>query len=367
MKNRFMILAGISFSATAFAQVGVNTENPKATLDVVASPSKPNLIDGIIAPRLEGNELKSKDGLYTEDQTGTIVYALSASADAGTENAKTINVDAKGYYYFDGQIWQKMGGGGTYQEPWKIQEGTELATDNTDNIYQQGKVAIGFDENDLISDKQFEVKGDMKAEFLDDDGYVYGVSTGGDLKENVMYIANNEDLSASTHTTQLGINKNTAMFISQDKTGDIAKSNTIAISNVGEGGIVGLASETSDGKYSAMGLDTWTDTVEGKIQTRQVINGNNVGMEVNVRPERGISFVHQGIGYGSYTFPKNAPEAGQVLSTGDAANGFGAELKWRSISDIAQSQVILRSPGGNCFKITVDDNGDLSTTATTCL
>ena len=104
----YTALAFLQFSISAYAQegrVGINTSNPAATLDVVASPSISTRIDGFIAPRLEGSELKSKDSLYTSDQTGTIVYAKSA---ANPTTAKTINVTTAGYYYFDGSVWQKV-------------------------------------------------------------------------------------------------------------------------------------------------------------------------------------------------------------------------------------------------------------------
>src|SRR5690554_593500 len=58
-------------------------------------------------------------------------------------------------------------------EPWKIQNTDTEATDNADNIYQQGKVAVGFTDADGVSDKQLEVKGDFKAQVTDGD-IIYG-------------------------------------------------------------------------------------------------------------------------------------------------------------------------------------------------
>ncbi|MCL1867823.1 MAG: hypothetical protein FWF72_02585, partial [Paludibacter sp.] len=100
----------ISSSAIINAQVGINTENPKATLDIVGKPSNPAIIDGIIAPRLTGKQLAAKDAIYGAEQTGTVVYALDASAAAGTAGAKTTNVTAAGYYYFDGTVWRALQG-----------------------------------------------------------------------------------------------------------------------------------------------------------------------------------------------------------------------------------------------------------------
>jgi hypothetical protein len=92
------------------AQVGINTSNPAASLDVVAKRTNGSTSEGIIAPRLTGNQIKSADARYTAPQTGTFVYAMSA---VSGPTAKTVNITAPGYYYFDGRIWQKMGKDGS--------------------------------------------------------------------------------------------------------------------------------------------------------------------------------------------------------------------------------------------------------------
>ncbi len=102
-----IIFFSIYLSGFSFAQVGINTTNPKATLDVVGKPTDLTLTDGFIAPRLKGSELKVKDSKYTSDQTGAIVYVTEALAPADT-TAKTVNVTATGYFYFDGAVWQKF-------------------------------------------------------------------------------------------------------------------------------------------------------------------------------------------------------------------------------------------------------------------
>lgn len=104
MKNKLFILALLSASSLTFAQVGINTGSPQATLDVTGMPATKNMLDGIIAPRLTGDQLRAKN--YTPAQTGAIVYVTVAdSAPAG----QTENVTSAGYYYFDGAEWSNMG------------------------------------------------------------------------------------------------------------------------------------------------------------------------------------------------------------------------------------------------------------------
>ena len=136
MKKSFFVTAIIAGNFI-FGQVGINNESPKATLDVTAKTTTPATAEGIIAPRLTGDQIQGKDAKYLAEQTGTIIYATSAVT--GTPAGKTINITEAGYYYFDGLIWQKHG-----IEPWNVQgTNSTKASANDQNIYQMGKVAIG--------------------------------------------------------------------------------------------------------------------------------------------------------------------------------------------------------------------------------
>ncbi|MFS4428406.1 hypothetical protein [Chryseobacterium sp. S90] len=100
MKKNTLLLASFFISITAYSQVGINTESPKATLDIVAKATDTTVMDGIIAPRLTGAQLRAK--AYTTDQTGALVYVTAAdTAPAG----QTVNVNSTGYYYFNGAQW----------------------------------------------------------------------------------------------------------------------------------------------------------------------------------------------------------------------------------------------------------------------
>ncbi|BFO67459.1 hypothetical protein KCF3NO3_34420 [Chryseobacterium sp. KCF3-3] len=92
----------------ANCQVGINTLTPNATLDVVAKTTDGSKPEGIIAPRLTGDQIKAGDARYTANQTGNIIYATSA---VGTASSKTGNITAAGYYFFDGSVWQKLNDG----------------------------------------------------------------------------------------------------------------------------------------------------------------------------------------------------------------------------------------------------------------
>ncbi|WP_228452241.1 hypothetical protein [Chryseobacterium sp. c4a] len=98
MKKNFFAFTFFAFFSFNQAQVGINTSSPNATLDIkgnnIAVP------DGIVAPRLTGQQLRAKT--YTPVQEGALVYVTVAdSAPAG----QTINVTDVGYFYFNGTQW----------------------------------------------------------------------------------------------------------------------------------------------------------------------------------------------------------------------------------------------------------------------
>lgn len=110
--------------------VGVNTETPKATLDVQGSPENVNKLDGIIAPRLSGDQLAAKT--YTADQTGAIAYATNPTF----ESKQTNNVNTAGYYYFDGKQWEPM-----FQEFVRItRKGLTNAGDDEEPVWENYSV-----------------------------------------------------------------------------------------------------------------------------------------------------------------------------------------------------------------------------------
>ena len=90
------------------AQVTIGSlDNPKATLDVRSSSKDVNEPDGIIAPKLTGDELAGKaNSTYTSDQKGALVYVTEAASSAN-QKGKTVNIKAPGYYYYDSdnEVW----------------------------------------------------------------------------------------------------------------------------------------------------------------------------------------------------------------------------------------------------------------------
>ncbi|MDP9955332.1 hypothetical protein J2X97_000969 [Epilithonimonas hungarica] len=134
------ILTSLSFLSFYFvsAQVGINNETPKATLDVTANKTDATTAEGIIAPRLTADQLFSKNDRYAADQKGTMVYVTELMTDSANLIDDTQDVTEVGYYYHDGIKWNPM-----KQEPWMVSGTGIKASNNLQDIYQTGSVSIG--------------------------------------------------------------------------------------------------------------------------------------------------------------------------------------------------------------------------------
>ncbi|WP_449389043.1 hypothetical protein [Chryseobacterium lineare] len=109
--KKIITIAVSLYSLSLFSQVGINTTQPKATLDVTAKTTDGSRPEGFIAPRLTGDQIKAGDDQYETAQTGTIAYATSAATMPRT--TKTAGITAPGYYYFDGAVWKSLSMVGT--------------------------------------------------------------------------------------------------------------------------------------------------------------------------------------------------------------------------------------------------------------
>ena len=140
--KRLLLVSVIIMPLSLRGQVTIGAGTPPlATLEVVTSIADTSIAAGIIAPRLTGDELKARDNLYTALQIGAVVYVTVA---VGTTSDKTTNVTNAGYYYFDGTLWQSVKGqGGGGESPWNEVGTTNPARQNTQDIYQMGRVGIG--------------------------------------------------------------------------------------------------------------------------------------------------------------------------------------------------------------------------------
>ncbi len=86
MKNIFTLLAAVLFTATTFAQVGINNENPDASaaLDITSTTG------GLLIPRMTETQ---RDAINPA-ATGLMIYQTDGTP---------------GFYYYNGNSWSEVG------------------------------------------------------------------------------------------------------------------------------------------------------------------------------------------------------------------------------------------------------------------
>ena len=157
MKKNVILLGAMMFSSFALAQIGINTPNPASTLDVTAknATGTSTNVDGLLVPRVTRERAQS----MTNIPVSTLIYVNSIAT--GTQTMNAINIDATGYYYFEGaptNAWVKL----------KTPAGTPAATTNIYNadgtltnnrILTQGANTLAFSGYSGTATNAFSVDG----------------------------------------------------------------------------------------------------------------------------------------------------------------------------------------------------------------
>ncbi|MBL1219953.1 hypothetical protein JET18_03835 [Chryseobacterium sp. L7] len=99
--SMILIIAGYS---SFNAQVGINNNAPLSTLDITAkNPTGTTTnVDGILVPRVDRQRAQSMSSV----PVSTMIYVNSIST--GTQAGTAANIEAPGYYYYDGASWIKL-------------------------------------------------------------------------------------------------------------------------------------------------------------------------------------------------------------------------------------------------------------------
>ncbi len=195
MKKSILLTIFLISITYSYSQIGIGTENPKATLDIVGKPTITTEIDGVLYPRISRNNLINKT-IYGTSQTGVLIYVSDLS---GTINSQTANVTEVGYYYFDGLVWKQLANN---NEIGDIKQGLQIS-DHSGWIKLDGRLkssltisqqaqatAIGIGVNLL----------DATNSFLVQNGTTIGTTTGSNTKTILQNQLPNITLNGTTNT-----------------------------------------------------------------------------------------------------------------------------------------------------------------------
>ncbi|MDR4891132.1 MULTISPECIES: hypothetical protein [unclassified Chryseobacterium] len=105
MKKKLLPLAIVLLGfCKAYSQMGINTASPAATLDINAKKATgtSTSVDGVLITRLDRQRAQSMTGV----PASTLIYVNSIAT--GSQAGTAVNIDAVGYYYYDGTAWVKL-------------------------------------------------------------------------------------------------------------------------------------------------------------------------------------------------------------------------------------------------------------------
>lgn len=127
------ILAGVSSTFAQVGRVGINTNDPKATLHIEAYNKDNN--PGLIIPDVSMNKLNAEG-----HEESTLVYYSDGSNSAyinQNDQSTTENIGSKkGFYYYDGTDWQRIIRKAQFYMP-SIVVPTTVNTRHEVNLYQE--------------------------------------------------------------------------------------------------------------------------------------------------------------------------------------------------------------------------------------
>ncbi|WP_336703297.1 hypothetical protein [Chryseobacterium indologenes] len=137
MKKRILPLVLLFPFFKAYTQVGINTTSPAATLDIVAknTTGTSTSVDGVLISRLDRQRAQSMTGV----PTSTLIYVNSVAT--GSQTGTAVNINAVGYYYYDGTEWVKL------HNPTNSATGNIYNTDGAltgNRIVSQGSDTLAF-------------------------------------------------------------------------------------------------------------------------------------------------------------------------------------------------------------------------------
>ncbi len=118
-------------------QVGINTETPEATLEVVGKPTDINHFDGIIPPRVTGDQLALK--FYSNSKKGAIVFVTKPPLNL---TKQVVNITEAGPYFFDGKMWNKL------IESQDLNSVTLKGNTSSVKIILKDRLCLDFDDNE---------------------------------------------------------------------------------------------------------------------------------------------------------------------------------------------------------------------------
>jgi len=383
---------------------------------------------GFQAPRLTREELSNKgNSLYGTDQKGTLIYITDISN--GNNTGQRMNITETGYYYFDGDFWQSIAGTGVepWQVATTTNKATTNTQNiyQTGNVGIGGSNGNVFSTENPIT--ELDVRGSVRGGSPNADeaggtspiGYLsaafgwankasggQAIALGYQTQASGNYgaiAAGNKSIASGQSAIAFG-NNAVSSGSGSVSMGQVTVANGIGSVALGQGTIASSIGEISIGTANAIttgssytkvatdalfqvgnGASNGT-TVFSRSNALTILKNGNIGTDIAIAPTerldigsgkvriRDINSNPGSSGDNIVTADTNGilktiSSAGivKVTTTSPVSAGNITKLvgEGSSYYDTADTGIILTSPNGSKFKITVNNDGSLNSTKVT--
>lgn len=187
---KLCLIGSITTSSMIFSQtggkIGINTPNPKATLDINAKTDGSSQAEGLMIPRLTGDQIQT---MTASIQPGTESLMIYATATPASPTSKVAKITQPGYYFWNGSNWESMGvNTNLYTSDGAIT--TSLAARNVDlngkNLVFSGTGSVGIGTTPSATAK-LDVAGTIKASAID-------YNSDERLKQNIVELQSSQEI-----------------------------------------------------------------------------------------------------------------------------------------------------------------------------
>ncbi|AZA93567.1 Uncharacterised protein [Chryseobacterium nakagawai] len=186
---RLCLIGSISISSLFYSQagrIGINTPDPKATLDITAKTNGSSQAEGLMIPRLTGDQIQTMTASIQSGSESLMIYATATPA---SPTSKVAKITQPGYYFWNGTSWESMGvNSNIYTSDGAIT--TALASRNVDlngkNLVFSGIGSVGIGTAPSATAK-LDVAGTVKASAID-------YNSDERLKQNITEIKSSQEI-----------------------------------------------------------------------------------------------------------------------------------------------------------------------------
>ncbi|MDH6250570.1 hypothetical protein M2347_000297 [Chryseobacterium sp. H1D6B] len=269
--KRFQLLIIFLFTAVslASAQMGINNNLAFSTLDITAknAAGTSTNVDGLLIPRVDRERAQS----MTSVPASTLIYVNSIAT--GTLTGTAANIDAAGYYYFNGTAWAKFGTSvNIYNSNGTLTGARTVTTNGNPLLFVNGTTNVAIVTSSVLG--TLASSGSAKISMA-----LAGGSANLDIFADD---ANQSQVNSYGNSTKLSIGTTNAAPLAL-KTNDIEKFTILSNGNAGIGTTAPNAKlEVSSGTANVSGLRLTNLTSASPIGTGQSIGVDESGNIITV-------------------------------------------------------------------------------------